>query len=93
MVAATATERRRRLWTCASCSVAVRREVAGCSRAPRWRGNRCVACQRKAASKEDGQEGLLRFELLRGTSLMKAAKQAHVTVPGARRPRRDGAQE
>jgi hypothetical protein len=44
----------------------------------------CIQCQRKAADKEDGSEGVLRFEILRGTPIKKAAKQAHVTMAVAR---------
>jgi hypothetical protein len=49
-----------------------------------WKENVCVACQRENADKEGGNEGLLRFELQRGTPLKKAAKLAYVTMAVAR---------
>ena len=86
MITATTTERRRRRWTCSGCAVEVRNESGEpINRPAGWDADdRCVACQRKAADKEDGSEGVLRFELLRGTPLKKAAKQAHVTMAVAR---------
>ena len=86
MITPTTTERRRRRWTCSGCAVEVRNESGEpINRPAGWDADdRCVACQRKAADKEDGSEGVLRFELLRGTPLKKAAQQAHVTMAVAR---------
>jgi hypothetical protein len=54
-------------------------------RPPGWtEDGLCIACQRKAADKESGSEGVLRFELQRGTPLMKAAKRAHMTTAASR---------
>jgi hypothetical protein len=82
-------ERRRREWVCGECSVSVRMEDGGLIDRPNgWDADdRCVACQRKRIDKEEGSDGVLRFDLSRGVPLKKAAKRAHVTLAVARSTR------
>ncbi len=87
MTTSTATDvPRQRRWVCVDCDVAVYKMNGELVDRPNgWDdAGRCITCQRKTAAKKDPQEGLLRFELLRGTQLKKAAKQAHVTMAVAR---------
>ena len=63
----------------------VRREDGGLLDEPRgWKEDRCVVCQRRAASKAEGNEGVLRFELRRGAPFMKAVARARMSVAAAR---------
>lgn len=79
------TPARRRIWSCAECSVAVRNADGDLIPEPSgWEEGLCITCQRKAADREGGSKAVLVFELRRNTPLKKAARRSGTTMASAR---------
>src|SRR4051812_10678636 len=82
--------RRQHLWLCDGCEVTVRHESGALIPEPNgWAAGLCVTCQRRELQEEGkkGSDSLLRFELLRGAPLRKAARRAGLPLASARATR------